>query len=111
MTALRLDALVCLMPGDARFGAAVVVPAQDAVSHVVLPELNETKVRQVGARIDLLSRDLARARRLDLGRRRDLSAESASSLDEVCRWAWTAAIGPLIDRHLTIPADRPLRWH
>jgi CHAT domain-containing protein len=97
------------MPGDERFGAAVVVPVQDPVGHVILPDLNEAKVRQMDARIGAVSRDLSQTRGLGQGELRDLRVRSASTLDEVGRWAWSGVIGPLLDRHLTIPDDRPLR--
>ncbi|WP_117212342.1 CHAT domain-containing protein [Allorhizocola rhizosphaerae] len=109
LTRLGLDALVYLMAGDAAFGAAVVVPAQEPITHVILPDLNSAMVRQMDARIAAVSRELADAG--ERGRRglRDLAAESESRLETVCRWAWSGAIGPMLNRHLSLPEGRPLR--
>ncbi len=99
MARMDMDALVYLVLGDAGVGAAVVVPAHEEPSWLPLPLLATSGA----ARLDAwLARDVG------LGvRDADAAGAPASdttpwrlALDDVCRWAWDAAVGPLLDAHL-----------
>jgi len=100
LSALSADALVYLVPGDDGVGAAVVVPARDAPTWLPLPQLT------VGTST-VVERHLADAFTRDAPFRDFLVDEPPRSkwtgtLEEVCAWAWPAAIGPLLDQHLPL---------
>ncbi|WP_416960637.1 CHAT domain-containing protein [Streptomyces sp. Agncl-13] len=110
LRALGADALVYLVPGDELNGAAVVIPADAPASWFPLPKLNDTGI---AAFEDFLF-DAAQGMEGGDGRTRDSALLGArtrapQALDEICEWAWEAAIGPLVERHLNLPADRPAR--
>jgi hypothetical protein len=109
--ALGMDALVYLVPGDGNNGAAVLIPAAREPDWVRLPDLTRQRLgaferfmaeRERSASPDDEQRDAYPDLDIDVQ-----AAESA--VDEVCDWAWQAAIGPLLDSHLDAPSDRPAR--
>ncbi|BCJ70798.1 hypothetical protein CS0771_03420 [Catellatospora sp. IY07-71] len=103
---LGFDALVYLVPGDGKNGMAVIVPAEDQASTLLLPELNDVPA---GFLADA-ARELPDDPRL--GPDRDLSVRGRAKLEDVCDWAWRVAIGPLLERGLRAhraPAGGPPR--
>jgi hypothetical protein len=107
------DALVYLVPrDDTPVGAAVVVPVEGVPSYLPLPGLAAHEDADVERYLSALAaRDV-----------RDLSADDAdadddaelsSSLDDLCDWAWRAAMGAVIEhcrsRRTATPARRPVR--
>ncbi|WP_051735598.1 CHAT domain-containing protein [Streptomyces sp. NRRL B-3229] len=110
LRALGMDALVYLVPGDELNGAAVVIPADAPPSWCLLPKLNDTGI----AAFESFLFDAAQGMEGADARTRDSALLGARDrapqvLDEICEWAWEAAIGPLVERHLDLPADRPAR--
>jgi len=102
LTKLGADALVYLVPGEQGVGAAVVVPARDEPSWLPLPQLKVGSSTAFDRYLaDAFTHDARSA-----GPGRDLAAAEDEpttwhdSLGELCDWAWTAAIGPLLDGHL-----------
>jgi CHAT domain len=117
---LGVDALVYLVPGDRADGAAIIVPAEDALSWTLLPELRPAALtefdRYLVAGADGMPQDapsrkeILRSAGTSADRsRRTVSARSGPILDRVCDWAWRAAIGPLLARFGKRPANRPVR--
>ncbi|MEN8656215.1 CHAT domain-containing protein [Streptomyces sp. 21So2-11] len=110
LSSLGADALVYLLPGDELNGAAVVIPADAPPSWLPLPKLNDTGIAAFEAFLfdaaqgmegrDAPARDSALL---------DARIKAPQALEEICEWAWEAAIGPLVERHLNLPADRPAR--
>ena len=101
---LGADALVYLLSPERGLGGAVVVPASSEPQWLRLPELAYTPGSaparfldwvdgREGTGLRTLKRDLVRPARAD-------------PLPDVCDWAWTAAVGPLLDR---LPRRRGLR--
>lgn len=107
LSTLGMDALVYLVPGDDGVGAAVVVPVDDDPSWLVLPELRSTPTEVFDEYLADTARGMADPGDPDLWR--DAVRRSRGGLDRLCGWAWDAAIGPLLERHLRIPAGRPPR--
>ncbi|MEU6293094.1 CHAT domain-containing protein [Streptomyces sp. NPDC046988] len=111
LRALGADALVYLMPGDERDGAAVVVPARAPATWLRLPQLNKSRA----AAFDGFLTEAARGMTARDVRDRDSAVRDARIrvprvLDGICEWAWDAAIGPLLaDGGLGLPQDRPAR--
>jgi hypothetical protein len=106
---LDLDALVYLVAGDGgqEQGFMVVVPARGEPTLLMLPRLSVEPSglldRYLAASAGHAARGLGQAR----GGGGDRSGGGdcdddawAESLHQVCGWAWTAAIGPLLDDHL-----------
>ena len=106
LTALSMDALVYLVPGDSRSGFAVIIPAAQEPIWLSLPNLNTDGLAPFEAYITAASRTQADPASERL---RDLNPAGDKELDEVCDWAWRTAVGPLFDRGLQLPADRPAR--
>lgn len=95
LTALGADALVYLVPESAaQPGMAVVVPAHGRVSPIVLPDLRVDPGTPVGRYVTAGGRDR------EIGpvasSTGPVADPSGTSIDDVCRWAWSAAIGPLL---------------
>ncbi|MGA5446163.1 CHAT domain-containing protein [Streptomyces umbrinus] len=110
LRSLGADALVYLVPGDELNGAAVVIPADAPPSWLLLPKLNDTGI----AAFESFLFDAAQGVEGGDERTRDSALLGARTkapqvLEEICEWAWEAAIGPLVERHLNLPADRPAR--
>ncbi|MFJ4201982.1 CHAT domain-containing protein [Streptomyces sviceus] len=110
LRSLGMDALVYLVPGDELNGAAVVIPADAPPSWLLLPKLNDTGV----AAFESFLFDAAQGMEGADPRTRDSAllgarARAPQALEEICEWAWESAIGPLVERHLNLPADRPAR--
>lgn len=87
LTSTGADALVYLVPADdIRPGMAVVVPAAGQVQVLTLPELRAGRALTgwTGA-----ARDLAPVP--------GDGPTGGDAFDKVCRWAWTAAMGPLTE--------------
>lgn len=95
LTSLGADALVYLVPAGAGAGAAIVVPVTGPVETISLPGLDAGPDSPVSR----YAGPAHAARDADAAR----PSPTATSLDELCRWAWDAAIGPLI--------QRTRRWH
>ncbi|WP_199512484.1 CHAT domain-containing protein [Nucisporomicrobium flavum] len=98
LTAAGADALVYLVPADdTRPGMAVVVPVAGRVRVLPLPGLRAGRAPTGWTRA---ARDLAPAT--------DGRTAGEHDFDEVCRWAWSAAMGPLTELtdgwHLRRPA-------
>ena len=95
LTALGADALVYLVPGADRPGAAVVIAAGEPPTWVLLPQLN----RQWGADFDSFLTATSRETR-EAGRPQGWTSAASGArrtLDELCERAWTAAIGPVLE--------------
>ncbi|RSM64709.1 hypothetical protein DMB66_18860 [Actinoplanes sp. ATCC 53533] len=111
LTSLGADALVYLMPGRERSGAAVIVPAAEPPTWLMLPQL----VHGWGADFDTFLTATTRT-----SQRRDLTASAPiGTLEDLCERAWTAAIGPVLaripdaSRIVLIPMGELVRipWH
>jgi hypothetical protein len=103
LVALGMDALVYLVPGDGKPGAAVVIHASEPPSWLLLPELHRSGNPE-------LDRFLATTSRGAAGGRRDIESPTAEDVEQVCDWAWRVAVGPLLRQHLPEPAGgRPAR--
>ncbi|MEV6349182.1 CHAT domain-containing protein [Actinoplanes sp. NPDC051851] len=105
---LDIDALVYLIPaGDGMPGKAVTVPAQGSCHHIDLPEL--VMEEPAGAWRHLSAWQARGERPADPGR--DLAAvRAATDVDQICGWAWRAAVGPLLDQAVTdLPPHPPGR--
>lgn len=114
------DALIYLVPGDGIVpGFAVCAPVQGAPRYLTLPHLQVDGVPELDRyRVALRRRDAAiRDTARDLGGPGTPAAPTepdlAGSLDELGAWAWTVAMGPLIDTLVpslpSPPPDRPPR--
>ncbi|GGN32508.1 hypothetical protein FHR83_005808 [Actinoplanes campanulatus] len=96
LTAVGADALVYLVAADDdRTGLAVIVPATGPVHVLPLPDL--AAGRAVGGWIES-GRDLVPE-----------DDDGQDSFDDVCRWAWTACMGPLTAFTDRWRLDRPAR--
>jgi CHAT domain-containing protein len=102
LAAAGADALVYLMPSsETQPGAAVVVPAAGEMSTLVLPGL----IARPGSAFD---RFTSQAR--DAGPIPQAAPEPAPGTpDNLCRWAWSAAMGPLLRNTATWQLGRPVR--
>ncbi|MFJ9815113.1 CHAT domain-containing protein [Streptomyces sp. NPDC101151] len=110
LRALGADALVYLMPGDEGPGAAVVIPAHAAATWLALPRLNGSGTAPFDDFLTDAARGMAERDADDRDRaQRDAVLKEPQVLDGICEWAWDAAIGPLLQGHLSMPADRPAR--
>ncbi|GIE87328.1 CHAT domain-containing protein [Actinoplanes regularis] len=104
LRALDADVLVYLMPGRQGLpGYALVAPADGPPGYLTLPNLHP-------------DRDLEVEHYLRTAARRDMGPADAGpgpdtaftgSLDALCRWAWRAAIGPIVDQYLPRLRSRP----
>jgi tetratricopeptide (TPR) repeat protein len=102
LTKVDADALVYLVPATmSQPGAAVVVPVSGDVETVILPDL-------VAGPHSMPAR-LAAAGTRDAGEAGAVEAPAGPSVDDVCRWAWSAAIGPLLCLSSRWRLDRPVR--
>jgi hypothetical protein len=109
LSTLDADALVYLVPGSfPHAGAAVIVPVDGPPAFIPLANLYVDGELELDRYLTALS---SREAKLD----RDLEPaddDFADRVDELCDWAWRAAIGPLLTRYLhgrPKPADRPHR--
>ena len=111
LRSVRMDALVYLIPasGDVT-GRALIVSAEGTVEQCGLPELSvkpgDAIGRYAAAQRDLLKSEAERAADTVTARRRRDRA-----LGDLCDWAWTAAVGPVLGRVVTAPhqTTRPPR--
>ncbi|MFI1993851.1 CHAT domain-containing protein [Actinoplanes sp. NPDC020271] len=107
---LDADVLVYLVPGERGLpGHAVLAPADGPPSYLTLPNLRPDQDLEVERYLTSAARrDMGPA---DAGPRPD--AAFAGSLDGLCRWAWRAAMGPVVEQYLprlrNLPAGRPPR--
>lgn len=104
LSRLGADALVYLVPGENRDGAAVVVSGQDT-TWMLLPGMTTSALREFTGYLGEAARSATEPAE-DARRTREHGRATVSA---VCRWAWDTAIGPLLTRHLAVPADRPVR--
>lgn len=115
LLALGADALVYLVPGDEGSGAALVIPAAEPPSRLLLPALNRAGTADFDGFLTVAARGMtARGATADGDvpsadhALRDARVKAPDVLGGITDWAWRAAVGPLLD-HLTQPADRPVR--
>ncbi|MFC7757559.1 CHAT domain-containing protein [Catellatospora bangladeshensis] len=104
LRALGMDALVYLVPGHPGGGTgfAVVVPADEPATALMLPGLRDVPAGFVSGG----TRDLPR----QAGPERDVvAARGRAGLDDVCDWAWRVAIGPLLEGALPAQPGGALR--
>ncbi|MCG5467026.1 CHAT domain-containing protein [Micromonospora sp. MED01] len=106
LVALDVDVLVYLLPGgETGLGGALLVPSGDRPYHLTLPRLTEVSgaverhVRRLGVR------DAGGVEGLDPEEDQDWR----SSLNDLCDWAWTAAVGPLLIELRRWRLGRPAR--
>ncbi|WP_221324821.1 CHAT domain-containing protein [Actinoplanes sp. L3-i22] len=99
---LDADVLVYLAPGERGLpGHAVLAPADGPPAYLTLPNLH------LDQDVDV-ERYLSTAARRDLGPADDEpDAAFTGSLDALCRWAWRAAMGPIVDQYLPRLRDQP----
>ncbi|MES9524080.1 CHAT domain-containing protein [Streptomyces capoamus] len=110
LRALGADALVYLLPGDERNGAAVVIPADAPASWTLLPDLNDAGIAAFDTFLTDAARGMAgRDAPIRDSALRDARIAAPRALDGICEWAWDAAVGPLLRGHLAPPGERPLR--
>jgi hypothetical protein len=102
LATVNADALVYLLPADPNGGGvAVLVPRREAPYHLPLPYLTA----RAGELVHRYGQTLAT---------RDASVPNASeptrrwrlALDELCGWAWSVAVGPLLDEVARWRLDR-----
>jgi hypothetical protein len=108
LRAVGRDALVYLIPASGEVnGRAVIVRTDGRAEAFPLPDLTAGDDGAV-ARFAAAHHDLRAApAAADL----QPALRFRDQLDDLCEWAWTAAIGPLLDRVTTVPprAPRPVR--
>ena len=118
LRAVDADALVYLIPGTAHgSGFAVRVTAAGEASFMTLPNLAGSSYPEIERYLAVLARRgavAARGREPTAGLRAPAAeeAELRACLVELSRWAWGAAMGPLIELWLSGPradTDRPAR--
>ncbi|RSN46042.1 hypothetical protein DMC64_14970 [Amycolatopsis sp. WAC 04197] len=94
------DALVYLLPAEGyQPGMALVVPREGPMAYLPLTYLSVRKEAEVEgylAALSALSRELSPA----------AQAPFTNRLDELCEWAWRAAIGPLLDRYFARDVEK-----
>ena len=108
------DVLVYLVPADATAGAAVLVAAHEGADQLDLPLLCADSVRPLR---DYATVTAARGRRRDASRDMDLADDGdvddlRGALQQLGEWAWSAVIGPVLDRIASAalaPPGRPPR--
>lgn len=103
LRALQMDALVYLIPASGAIdGCAVIVRADGTAENCRLPDL-VTGPGSVVASFAAAYRALrADAQQTDGGGVK-AAARFREQLENLCDWAWTAAIGPLLDQVITVP--------
>ena len=105
LTAVDVDALVYLVPGDASGeGAAILVPRHEAPYHVPLSELTERGGPVLRYASALASRDLA-----PVPDGSGSTARLRTALDELCAWAWSAAMAKVLNEVSQWRLDRTPR--
>ncbi|WP_437034993.1 CHAT domain-containing protein [Streptomyces sp. enrichment culture] len=111
LQALGADALVYLLPGDERDGAAVVIPARAPATWLRLPGLAKARTAAFdGFLADAADGMAARDASDRDSALRDARIKGSHALDGICEWAWDAAMSPLLTGgHLDLPGDRPAR--
>ncbi len=114
LTDLDADALVYLVPGEGvRPGHAVLAPAAGPPSYLTLPSLNPSSVPEFDRYLSALARRDLGAPGSDPGgtgsARTGPDGDLAACLDEIGRWAWDAAMRPLIERYLPRLPGHPAR--
>ena len=102
---LRLDGLVYLIPSaEATGGRTIVVQADGRIAEHALPGLGTGSASAID-RFAAAHLDLRDAVRTDNGP--DLKAalrQRRQTLEDLCDWAWDAAIGPLLDGVFSAPS-------
>ncbi|MBL7255740.1 CHAT domain-containing protein [Paractinoplanes lichenicola] len=93
LTAVGADALVYLVPEDEQVGHAVIVPAQGPATILELPGLTDPPDKATASPADREPEPQPQPKPQPLGIRELGPAETPDDAD----WAWTAAIGPLLD--------------
>ncbi|WP_117212340.1 CHAT domain-containing tetratricopeptide repeat protein [Allorhizocola rhizosphaerae] len=91
LSATGFNGLVYLVPStDTASGAAIIVPASGAIETLALPDLRADEPLAAYARHPRAGRDLT-ADAAD-------PPTSSQRLDELCQWAWSAAMQAIVDR-------------
>ena len=111
---MDMDALVYLLPGDDKQGAAVIIRAAEEPSRILLPALNTRNLAGFEQFMEASARSAARGGNAvnprDLTAQRDLAAPPVvRAVDEVCDWAWKTVVGPLLTEIPPDSPDRPAR--
>ena len=98
------DALVYLIPATStQSGAAVIVPARDAMDTIVLPELVVHPGTAIGRHV------AAGGAYRDADPVDEPSGPPPPSIDAVCRWAWSAAMADVLRYAARWHLPRPVR--
>ena len=95
---LDADALVYLMPNGPQGGMAVIASAAGPPVFMALPNLAVDKELDVERYFEALSRDLPAP---VLVPPEQSAGSFAETVDKLCEWAWSAAMGPLYDLYLS----------
>jgi hypothetical protein len=107
LRALGADGLVYLVPANAwSLGCAVVLSADGAMDVIALPGLDVSPESVVGRWSAGGSRPLAPGRDAQPAERR---RAADTDLDELCRWAWRACVGRLVEHTRGWRVDGPVR--
>ncbi|MEU8068933.1 CHAT domain-containing protein [Micromonospora sp. NPDC049151] len=104
LTGLGADMLVYLMPGDEKSGAVVMVPRAEPPSWFPLATLSKQGTAGFDAFLTATTAESLAGRVAVAGSWSEAAGTARKTLDDVCDWAWTAAIGPLLER-CPQPAD------
>ncbi|MFG2068228.1 CHAT domain-containing protein [Micromonospora tulbaghiae] len=104
LTALGADMIVYLMPGDEKSGAVVMVPRAEPPSWFPLATLSKQGRAGFDAFLTATTAGSRASRVAVAGSWSATAGTARKTLDDVCDWAWTAAIGPLLER-CPQPAD------
>jgi hypothetical protein len=103
LRSLDADALVYLVPGSPpQGGLAIMAPATGQPALMVLQHLD----LDPGTDIERYLSALPTRDAVDRHRPPEDSAEFADRVDALCRWAWRAAIGPLLESYIPRIATR-----
>ncbi len=104
LIALGADAFAYLMPGDEKSGAVVIVPAREMPSWFPLGTLSKQGAAGFDAFLTAATANARASRDAGPASWANVAGEARKTLDDVCDWAWRAAIGPLLER-CPVPTD------
>ncbi len=111
LRAAGAEALAYLLPGDGDPGLVVLVDAAGTVRSHRLPRLRLGSGDPIDAFLAAQRNKLAEEQRqpADKERRLELDRHWVTALDRLCEWAWTAAMGPVLEQVLGLRPGRPHR--
>ncbi len=105
LSMMGADALVYLVPAtEERPGRAVVLPVDQGVDVLTLPDLTVDSGSPVSEHL-AAGRSVRDLLHIEPGDARG----SGDKLDELCRWAWSACVGPLLRHAEQWQLHRPVR--